>query len=82
MGVAVWSRDGSICIGEALTSAVRLTFPKGALLEDPKHVFNTRPGSAAVRAVDFREGDVVSEAALRALIRQAVKLNTPTARTR
>ena len=76
MGVPVWSRDGNICIGEALKSAVRLTFPNGALLKDPKHVFNTRLDSATVRAVDFREGDVVSEAALRALIRQAVKLNT------
>ena len=82
MGVPVWSRDGNICIGEALKSAVRLTFPNGALLKDPKHVFNTRLDSATVRAVDFREGDVVSEAALRALIRQAVELNTSKARTR
>jgi hypothetical protein len=75
MGVPVWSRDGNICIGEALKSAVRLTFPKGALLTDPKHVFNTRLDSATVRAVDFREGDMVNEAALRALIGQAVELN-------
>ena len=62
---------------------MRLTFPKGALLEDPEHVFNTRLDSANVRAVDyFREGDMVSEAALRALIRQAVELNTSKARTR
>jgi hypothetical protein len=46
MGVPVWSRDGNICIGEALKSAVRLTFPKGALLTDPKHVFNARLDSA------------------------------------
>ena len=82
MGVPVWSRDGNICIGEALKSAVRLTFPNGALLKDPKHVFNTRLDSATVRAVDFREGDMVNEAALRALIRQAVELNTSKARTR
>jgi hypothetical protein len=82
MGVPVWSRDGNICIGEALKNAVRLTFPKGALLTDPEHVFNTRLDSATVRAVDFREGDMVSEAALRALIRQAVELNTSRARTR
>jgi hypothetical protein len=81
-GVPVWSRDGNICIGEALKSAVRLTFPKGALLEDPEHVFNTRLDSASVRAVDFRAGDTVSEAALRALIRQAVELNTSAARRR
>ena len=74
MGVPVWSRDGNICIGEALKSAVRLTFPKGALLKDPKHVFNTRLDSATVRAVDSREGDMVSQAALRALIGQAAEL--------
>jgi len=68
--------------GEALKSAVRLTFPKGALLEDPEHVFNTRLDSATVRAVDFRAGDMVNEAALRALIRQAAELNTSKARTR
>jgi hypothetical protein len=49
-GVPVWSRDGNICIGEALKNAVRLTFPKGALLKDPEHVFNTRLDSATVRA--------------------------------
>jgi hypothetical protein len=81
-GPPLWSRGGNICIGEVLKSAVRLTFPKGALLKDPKHVFNARLDSATVRAVDFREGDMVSEAALRALIRQAVKLNTSKARTR
>jgi hypothetical protein len=82
MGVPVWSRDGNICIGEALKSAVRLTFPNAALLADPQHVFNTRFDSAAVRAVDVREGDTVGEAALRALIGQAAELNASTARTR
>jgi hypothetical protein len=81
MGVPVWSCDGNICIGESLKSAVRLTFPKGALLEDPEHVFNTRLDSATVRAVDFRAGDMVDEAALRTLIRQAAELNTSKART-
>ena len=61
---------------------MRLTVPEGALLTDPEHVFSTRLDSPAVRAVDFREGDMVSEAALRALIRQAVELNTSKARTR
>jgi hypothetical protein len=56
MGVPVWSRDGNICIGEALKSAVRLTFPKGAPVKDPEHVFNARLDSATVRAVGFREG--------------------------
>ena len=81
-GVPVWSRDGNICIGEALKSAVRLTFPKGALLQDPDHVFNTRLDSVSVRAVDVREANRVNEAALRALIVQAVALNTSTTRTR
>jgi len=78
----VWSHDGNLCIGEALKSAVRLTFPKGALLQDPNHVFNTRLDSATVRAVDVREDDRVNEAALRALIVQAVALNTSKTRTR
>ena len=80
--VPVWSRDGNICIGEALKSAVRLTFPKGALLKDPKREFNTRLDSATVRAVDFREDHRVNEAALRTLIVQAVALNTSKTRTR
>jgi hypothetical protein len=81
MGVPVWSRDGNICLGEALKSAVRLTFPNGALLPDPDHVFNTRLDSATVRAVDVREDDRVNEAALRTLIVQAVALNTSRTRT-
>ena len=81
-GVPVWSLGGIVCTGEMLKNAVRLTFPKGALLKDPKHVFNTRLDSATVRAVDFREGDIVNEAALRALIGQAAELNTSKARTR
>jgi hypothetical protein len=81
-GVPAWSRDGNIRTGEALKSAVRLTFPKGAVLKDPKHVFNTGLDSATVRAADFREGDMVNEAALRALIGQAAELDTSKARTR
>jgi hypothetical protein len=61
---------------------VRLTFPNGALLKDPEHMFNTRLDSATVRAVDFREGDVVNDATLRALIREAMELNKSKARTR
>jgi len=75
MGVPVWSHDGIVCIGEALKNAVRLTFPKGAQIKDPKRLFNTRLDSNTVRAVDFREGDTVDEAGLRALIRDAVRLN-------
>lgn len=74
-GVPVWSHKGIVCIGEALKRAVRLTFPKGAQLEDPKKLFNTRLDSAAVRAIDFHEGDAVDEAALQALILEAAALN-------
>jgi hypothetical protein len=76
MGVPVWSHDGTICIGNVLKNAVRLTFPKGAQMEDPKKLFNTRLDSNTVRAIDFHEGDTVDEAALKALILDAVKLNT------
>jgi hypothetical protein len=75
MGVPVWSVDGIICIGEALKTAVRLTFPKGALLKDSKELFNARLDSNSVRAIDFHEGDPVDEAALKALILEAVRLN-------
>src|SRR6201995_4354173 len=74
-GVAVWSLDGIVCIGEMLKNAVRLTFPKGAKLKDPKQLFNARIDSNSVRAIDFREGETLPEAALRALIREAVGLN-------
>ena len=74
-GVPVWSHEGIVCVGEALKSAVRLTFPKGALVADPKKLFNTRLDSKATRAIDVREGEALNEAALAALIRAAVKLN-------
>ncbi|HEX6304424.1 MAG TPA: DUF1801 domain-containing protein [Anaerolineales bacterium] len=77
MGVPVWSHDGTICIGNVLKNAVRLTFPKGAQMKDPKNLFNTRLDSNTVRAIDFHEGDTLDEAALKALILDAVKLNTP-----
>ena len=74
-GVPVWSLDGIVCIGEMLKNAVRLTFPKGAQLTDPKKLFNARLNSNSVRAIDFREGQDIPEAALRALILEAVRLN-------
>lgn len=74
-GVPVWSHEGIVCIGEALKNAVRLTFPKGALIGDPKKLFNTRLDSKSIRAIDVREGADVDSAALAALIRAAVKLN-------
>ena len=82
MGVPVWSHNGIICVGDTLKSAVRLTFPKGARMKDPKMLFNTRLESNTVRAIDFHEGDTVDEAALKALILDAVGLNTPQERER
>ena len=76
MGVPVWSLNGIICIGEMLKNAVRLTFPIGAQMKDPKKLFNTRLDSKTIRAIDFLEGDAVDEAALKALIIEAVKQRT------
>jgi hypothetical protein len=75
-GVPVWSHNGIVCIGEALKSAVRLTFPKGASLKDPAKLFNTRLDSKTVRAIDVHEGDKVDAAALMGLIAEAIALNT------
>lgn len=74
-GVPVWSHDGIICIGEPLKNAVRLTFPKGASIKDPKKLFNARLDSNSVRAIDFHEDEAVDEAAVRSLILEAVRLN-------
>ena len=82
IGVPVWSHDGIICIGEALKNAVRLTFPKGAQVNDPKKLFNTRLESNTVRAIDFHEGEPVDETALKALILEAVGLNKSKPRER
>jgi hypothetical protein len=82
MGVPVWCHDGNVCIGEALKNAVRLTFPKGALIKDPKQLFNARLDSNSVRAIDFHEGDPLDQTALKELIVQAVRLNASTVRTR
>src|SRR4029453_14175185 len=79
-GVPVWSHDGTICVADTLKNAVRLTFPKGAQMKDPKKLFNTRLDSKTVRAIDFYEDEAVDEAALQALILDAVRLNTPKAR--
>jgi len=73
-GVPVWTRDGNICIGEALKNAMRLTFSNGASLSDPAGLFNRRLDSKTVRAIDFGENDTVDEAALSALIAQAVRV--------
>lgn len=73
--VPVWSHDGIICTGETYKSTVKLTFAKGAQLDDPKALFNASLGGKVRRAIDFREGDAVDEGALKALIRRAVVLN-------
>jgi hypothetical protein len=74
-GVPVWSHDGMICTGETYKSHVKLTFAKGAQLEDPKKLFNSGLDGKARRAIDLHEGDEVDEAAFKALIREAVALN-------
>ncbi len=81
-GVPVWSHDGIVCTGGILKNAARLTFPKGAQLKDPKELFNACLEGNAMRAIDFHEGDFVNEAALRALILEAVRLNRSKARAR
>ena len=73
--VPVWSRDGLICTGEAYKSAVKLTFPKGAALEDPSGLFNASLEGGVRRAIDIRQGDRMDEAAFIALIRAAAALN-------
>ena len=81
-GVPVWVHDGNLCIADTLKNAVRLTFPKGAQMKDPNGLFNTRLTSKTVRAIDFFEGDIVDEAALKALILEAVDLNISKKRER
>ncbi len=82
MGVPVWSHNGILCVGDVLKNAVRLTFPKGAQMQDSNKLFNTRLESKTVRAIDFREGDTVDETALKALILDAVRVNAPKSRER
>jgi len=74
-GVPVWSHDGIICTGETYKNVVKMTFAKGAALEDPAGLFNASLEGNTRRAIDFHEGDMVDEAALKALIRAAVTLN-------
>ena len=71
----MWSADGNVCIGEMLNNAVRLTFPKGAHIKDPKKLFNARLDSNSVRAIDVHEGDTPPTAALKALVLEAVRVN-------
>jgi hypothetical protein len=81
LGVPVWEHAGIICTGETYKSVVKLTFAKGASLEDPSSLFNSSLEGNTRRAIDFREGDKIHEKALKALIRAAVTLNKSTARS-
>jgi hypothetical protein len=80
-GVPVWSHDGLICTGETYKAVVKMTFAKGAALQDPARLFNSSLDGNTRRAVDFHEGDKIDEAALKTLIRAAVALNTSKARS-
>src|SRR6202049_4854011 len=75
-GVPVWSHAGIICTGETYRNVVKMTFAKGAALEDPSRLFNSSLEGNTRRAIDFHEGDKIDEKALKALIRAAVALNT------
>ncbi|MGZ5072315.1 MAG: DUF1801 domain-containing protein [Usitatibacter sp.] len=77
--VPVWSHDGLICTGEAYKSAVKLTFAKGASLEDPSGLFNSSLEGKVRRAIDLHEGDEIDADAFKALIRAAVALNKSSA---
>jgi len=74
-GVPVWSHDGPICTGETYKAVVKLTFFKGASLDDPSGLFNSSLDGNTRRAIDLREGDAIDETAFKALIRAAVSLN-------
>jgi hypothetical protein len=74
-GVPVWSHAGIICTGETYKSVVKMTFAKGAALKDPSKLFNSSLEGTTRRAIDFREGEQINEAALKGLIREAVTLN-------
>jgi hypothetical protein len=82
MGVPVWSHDGVICTGETYKDKVKVTFAKGAALEDPAGLFNASLEGSARRAIDLHEGEEVDSGAFKALIRAAVALNTSGTRAR
>lgn len=75
-GTPVWSHDGIVCTGESYKQVVKLTFFRGASLEDPQKVFNSSLGGNARRAIDIREGEKLNEAAFKELIRSAVAANS------
>lgn len=76
MGTPVWSHDGIVCTGESYKLVVKLTFARGASIEDPKTLFNSSLEGNTRRAIDLREGETIDEAAFKQLIRAAVAANT------
>jgi hypothetical protein len=80
-GTPVWSHNGGICTGETYKNVVKLTFFKGAALNDPSGLFNSSLGGKVRRAIDFHEGDTIDEEALKTLVRAAVTLNKSTAQS-
>lgn len=82
MGTPVWSHEGILCTGESYKSVVKLTFAKGASLEDPSRLFNSSLDGNVRRAIDIHQGEEVDAAAFKALIRAAVALNTSSRKAR
>lgn len=82
MGTPVWSHDGILCTGESYKSVVKLTFAKGAALDDPVKLFNSSLDGNVRRAIDIREKDEVDARAFKALVRAAVDLNTSKAKSK
>jgi hypothetical protein len=80
-GVPAWYHDGLVCTGETYKDHVKMTFAKGAVLEDPSGLFNASLDGNTRRAIDFHEGEKIDEEALKALVRAAVTLNTSTAQS-
>jgi hypothetical protein len=76
MGTPIWSHDGIICTGESYKKVVKLTFAKGASLKDPTRLFNSSLDGNVRRAIDIHEGEEVDESAFKALVREAIALNT------
>ena len=76
MGTPIWEHDGIICTGESYKSVVKLTFAKGASLKDPSRLFNASLDGNVRRAIDIHEGEEVDESAFKALVRQAIALNS------
>ena len=75
-GVPVWYHDGMLCTGESYKSVVKVTFAKGASLDDPKGLFNSSLDGNVRRAIDYHEGDVIDEKAFMGLVRAAIELNS------